>query len=39
MLSQVASQAAGSITDASNAISGAQGTVDAAPIEPRACWT
>ena len=30
MLSQVASQAAGSITDASNAISGAQGTVDAA---------
>ena len=30
MLSQIASQAAGSITDASNAISGAQGTVDAA---------
>ena len=30
MLSQVASQAAGSIIDASNAISGAQGTVDAA---------
>lgn len=30
MLSQVASQVAGSIADASNAISGAQGTVDAA---------
>ena len=30
MLSQVASQAAGAVTDASNAISGAQGTVDAA---------